>query len=325
MTGWRPASLAVLFFSCGCASSWAADLLKICPSSMAAPIGPSQPLASDDRSMLAPTSHVPISDTDFVYFLPRDIFDAAPLPGDLRYVQAIVVSHRTPMTSLTIPISYSGTLTALVLDSTVITAPGVLGVSFGPGGHDSLWTTRLVQVDNINKALLLQFSADAPVGPWDFDTLCYLHWLVPGGRTVAVAWVILDTIEVSGEHLQLTSPSDTLTPTWSQGSIQVGEIGVQDSALESSAGFSIEVQPNPFNSQVRIHYGLQTHDRVSLAVFNTLGRRVRWWPLGSRSAGPHEWLWDARDEQGRAVGSGVYYFVLEQSGRTTARAGVLLK
>ncbi len=67
--------------------------------------------------------------------------------------------------------------------------------------------------------------------------------------------------------------------------------------------------PNPFNPWTTISFYAPRAEHVELAVYNLLGQRVRTLFSGRASAGatnPFRWV-DARDDQGRAVASGVYF------------------
>jgi hypothetical protein len=68
-----------------------------------------------------------------------------------------------------------------------------------------------------------------------------------------------------------------------------------------------ENSPNPFNPTTAIRFALKDTGPVNLAVFNSLGQKVRVLADGPRSAGVHAVMWDGRDDSGRAVSSGVYF------------------
>jgi flagellar hook assembly protein FlgD len=55
------------------------------------------------------------------------------------------------------------------------------------------------------------------------------------------------------------------------------------------------------------------------------GRRVRALLDGQRAAGLHQAAWDGRDDAGRAVASGVYFYRLQAAGRVETRRMLLLK
>jgi Zn-dependent M28 family amino/carboxypeptidase len=59
--------------------------------------------------------------------------------------------------------------------------------------------------------------------------------------------------------------------------------------------------PNPFNPGTSIRYSLATQERVTLTVYDMLGRQVAVLVAGEMSAGPHTARWDASD-----TASGIY-------------------
>jgi hypothetical protein len=64
--------------------------------------------------------------------------------------------------------------------------------------------------------------------------------------------------------------------------------------------------PNPFNPRTLLRYELAQAGEVSLAIYDTAGRRIRTLVEGPRPAGEGTALWDGRDERGQAVASGNY-------------------
>ena len=56
-----------------------------------------------------------------------------------------------------------------------------------------------------------------------------------------------------------------------------------------------------------IRFALKETGPVNLAVYNSLGQKVRVLADGPRSVGVHTVMWDGRDEAGRSVSSGVNF------------------
>jgi subtilisin family serine protease len=81
--------------------------------------------------------------------------------------------------------------------------------------------------------------------------------------------------------------------------------------------------PNPFNPRTTIAYDLPEADRVTLGVYDLLGREVAILVRGYRPAGGHQAIWSGRDDRGRPVSSGVYLIRLTTP-RYTATGKVLL-
>ena len=78
--------------------------------------------------------------------------------------------------------------------------------------------------------------------------------------------------------------------------------------------------PNPFNPAVVLPLDLATDaSEVSLRVYDVLGRRVRQVWQGPLGAGRHRFVWDGRDEEGKAVAAGVYLYQVKVDGQVEAK------
>ena len=112
------------------------------------------------------------------------------------------------------------------------------------------------------------------------------------------------------------------------GGVQVlkSSVGEQMTAvLTSSAARPVQYRlgdsyPNPFNPAVVLPLELaKDAARVSLRVYDVLGRRVRQVWQGPLGAGSHRLVWDGRDEAGQAVAAGVYIYQVEVDGWAEAK------
>lgn len=83
--------------------------------------------------------------------------------------------------------------------------------------------------------------------------------------------------------------------------------------------------PNPFNPQTTIRYRLPHAGHVRLTVFNLAGQMVAELVNGSEPAGEHAVVWDGRDEHGRRVASGLYFYKLESGELNATRKMVLVQ
>ena len=68
--------------------------------------------------------------------------------------------------------------------------------------------------------------------------------------------------------------------------------------------------PNPFNPTTVIPLRVPYASEVELTVYNLLGQQVKRLFSGLLEPGSHTVMWDARDEQGHPVSSGLYLYVL---------------
>ena len=83
--------------------------------------------------------------------------------------------------------------------------------------------------------------------------------------------------------------------------------------------------PNPFNGTTAIPYRLAASGPVRLAIYNTLGQPVRTLVNEFQAAGSYRVSWDARDQRGAAVASGVYLSRLSCPGGVRTRRLLLLR
>jgi hypothetical protein len=68
--------------------------------------------------------------------------------------------------------------------------------------------------------------------------------------------------------------------------------------------------PNPFNPATTIRFALREQAPVALQIFNIRGALVRTLIDGDLDAGVHERRWNGRDNFGRLVASGIYFYRL---------------
>ena len=83
--------------------------------------------------------------------------------------------------------------------------------------------------------------------------------------------------------------------------------------------------PNPFNPTTSISFTLPTASEVSLEVYNVLGQRVKTLVDGPMNAGSHSVMWNATDQNGRTVSSGVYLYRIVAGDQTASNKMILLK
>ncbi len=106
---------------------------------------------------------------------------------------------------------------------------------------------------------------------------------------------------------------------WSTGPTAVPEQIPAQFALHPCA-------PNPFNPNTTIRYDVPSNGaRVAITIFDVAGRRVRALVDGARPAGQQRVSWDGRDDAGRTVASGVYFYRMSSGSFTQTRKMVLLK
>jgi hypothetical protein len=83
--------------------------------------------------------------------------------------------------------------------------------------------------------------------------------------------------------------------------------------------------PNPFNPETRINYSLAQNGKVELTIYNLRGQKVRSLVGETQSAGEHNVVWNGRDDAGRTLASGMYFYRLKAANYDVTRKALLLK
>ncbi len=83
--------------------------------------------------------------------------------------------------------------------------------------------------------------------------------------------------------------------------------------------------PNPFNPSTVIQYAVPRATNVSLVIYNILGQQVRTLVDEPQNAGRFTVTWDGRDNVGRVVGSGVYFYRLSAGETAIVKKMVMVK
>jgi hypothetical protein len=87
--------------------------------------------------------------------------------------------------------------------------------------------------------------------------------------------------------------------------------------------------PNPFNPETTIHIDIAanqpSNQNIRVEVYDLLGRKVRTLFDGTHSPGTLHLNWDATDDKGAAVATGVYIYRLRTGTTDVARRMTLLR
>ncbi|MCL2065035.1 MAG: T9SS type A sorting domain-containing protein [Candidatus Cloacimonetes bacterium] len=83
--------------------------------------------------------------------------------------------------------------------------------------------------------------------------------------------------------------------------------------------------PNPFNPETTISFSVAVESNVSVDIYNIRGQKVRTLVNSNFSAGNHSVVWNGKDENGRKVGSGIYFYQMQTNDYVTTRKMVLMK
>jgi hypothetical protein len=106
-----------------------------------------------------------------------------------------------------------------------------------------------------------------------------------------------------------------------------GGAGVEEAVQVVPLAFELQnPYPNPFNPETTIPYSINKLTDVELSIYNALGQKVRTLVNGQVLPGSYSMVWNASDDAGNPVGTGVYYCRLSNlQGNTSVQRVVLLR
>jgi hypothetical protein len=105
-----------------------------------------------------------------------------------------------------------------------------------------------------------------------------------------------------------------------------GVTGVDPEPFVPNAYALYQNAPNPFNPTTEIRYDVPSSGgRVQLRVYDVHGRLVRTLVDAPETGGAKSVIWDARDDGGSLVASGVYFYRLDAPGFSETRKTMVMK
>ena len=92
--------------------------------------------------------------------------------------------------------------------------------------------------------------------------------------------------------------------------------------------YQLSNYPNPFNPETNISFSIagseDNNQKVSISVFNIRGQKVKTLVDKSIELGRYSVIWDSKDQNGKSVSSGIYFYKLEVDGKTIKSKKMLL-
>jgi flagellar hook assembly protein FlgD len=92
-----------------------------------------------------------------------------------------------------------------------------------------------------------------------------------------------------------------------------------------ASGLSLQNTPNPFNDQTQIEFELPQAGTAAIRIYDAAGRLVKTISQTRGQKGLNYVKWDASNDAGRRVPSGVYFCRLEAFGITRTHKLVVIE
>jgi hypothetical protein len=220
--------------------------------------------------------------------------------------------------------------------------------------EDSIWIGPDLILDSLSAVaeIFIDSESDPYLLEWDPFTYCWFFtdrrqgfWQEP--------YQIFDTTSMCNapSSIYVRSPSFVLDSEGTGHSVFTGYVrqflGHDDSleiyyyglpftsvedTLEEQRDFRSELfqnYPNPFNSVTSIRYtvasGKNRPIHTTLKIYNILGKEVRELVNTSQSTGSYSISWDGKNNEGKEVASGIYFYQLQAGDYKETKKLVLMK
>jgi hypothetical protein len=100
---------------------------------------------------------------------------------------------------------------------------------------------------------------------------------------------------------------------------------VPNNNVEINPDTNLRNYPNPFNPVTTISFNLQALNNPSLTVYNLKGQLVKSFKSHNYHLGENKVIWDGKDNNGKNVASGLYFYHLKTDSFTKTNKMILMK
>ncbi len=108
--------------------------------------------------------------------------------------------------------------------------------------------------------------------------------------------------------------------------ISVGTVGNEKTLEVLPSSYSLSQNyPNPFNPSTKIQYTLPENAKVTVRIYDMLGRVIKTLVSGEESAGMHQITWNGDNEAGQKVATGIYMYSISTNKFVQTKKMVLMK
>ena len=83
--------------------------------------------------------------------------------------------------------------------------------------------------------------------------------------------------------------------------------------------------PNPFNPTTKINYFLPKSGPVNVVIYNIVGQKIKEYNFNFQKSGDHQITWDAKNENGHAVPTGLYIYSARFKNKILSKKMLLIK
>jgi hypothetical protein len=142
----------------------------------------------------------------------------------------------------------------------------------------------------------------------DVDSELTYSWQVNGEPQTEITNTLVYEFTEPGDYTLEVEASDgeyQVDTTWQ---VHVEEGSDTDPVIIPQITKLQQNIPNPFNPETTIHYSMKDAGRVKIEIFNIKGEKIRTLVNEYKNIGFHSTIWNGKDNSGKTVASGMYFY-----------------
>jgi hypothetical protein len=170
---------------------------------------------------------------------------------------------------------------------------------------------NLLESDSDHAECTLTWSAGMSDLTWSNPQLLGTATFLEGNK------IKLEAVNAAGGDAKMDSTQWFIPPATG---IEMANTGAAPSLFELEQNY-----PNPFNPATTISYSLDKTEHIALEVYDLLGHKISTLYSGVQNAGRYTATWNALDDDGRTVSSGLYICRLAAGSRVKSGKMTLMK
>jgi hypothetical protein len=161
------------------------------------------------------------------------------------------------------------------------------------------------------------------------DDLNFIHVIDQFNNLVDTTFAYVTSSKLQTGHYfwKITAFNSIGSTESNMGRFHINLTGVSenDDATRPDQFALLQNYPNPFNPETWIVYQLPERSDVSLEIYNSLGQRVAVIEAGAQEPGTHQTKWNAKNEAGQKLPSGIYICRLQAGDKSFNMKMILLQ
>jgi hypothetical protein len=200
-------------------------------------------------------------------------------------------------------------------------------ITIPTAGHQILTFDEHLYTEFVYDSVRVEVSSDnslwqtiySKTGKFDYWHPVYIGLDEFAGQTMYFRFRLTD----------ISSNADLTDPGWTIDNIKIFSGSATPTSDETVVTMPMTVlypnYPNPFNPETNIKFSNTLDGKVAIEIYNLKGQKVKQITNEQFKSGTHTLKWNGKDDNGKAVSSGIYFCKMQSNNKTQTLKMVLMK